>query len=559
MKTTTTTTTYADIAEAFAIYERDVSAVLANLDRTSPAPLIRQLQNARRADEVARSNPATAETIAEAEARHAEAREAIAEADRIAHRITAAEADRIAAIQEGATERAEADEARATAADLAKVIARTLSDRADLVQVSAAADLEEPTETEIAAAERTAEEAGGDWDEETIAALAKLRHRRNAVARYIRSQRSGNALNGMHTDTIAATADQVAAWKAAGKPTTEDYKEPTKGGTISLVWRESTKSRPAGWYYIKRRYTVNQWQSIEALTEDGTPAGIIRTQNTYAADLDAVERLEALATAAELTPREREFLAVFCGRAARQAGAEGRAAYHTENGTKATEAGASAAEYAARKAYCFNRIGLTTEAARRQFFSRLTRRLYAAAPTECTVQTPAEYAEKDRRYWERLQTDSRRGTPTTNHRRPDLIAAAMEAAAEITADPIIAWTTYRPILEAAAPCVTGWTERAAKSAAQSAAVFMSRIDNTTAEAEAKAAAAAKAYADKARAEAEERTAKTAAVAKADRLTKATAAAIRAGVYTNATSWEVWQTWTDEQRTIYTEYLNARTA
>ena len=436
----TTTTTYNHITEFYDQYEKDVSAVLANLDRTTPTPLIRQLQNAKAADILARANPATAETIAEAEERHAAAREAIAEVDCIAHRITAAEAERIAAAQEGETLRTEADEARHTAADLAKVISRTLSDRADLVQVAALADLEEPTTAEITAAERTAEERGEELTAEEIHANAKRRHRRNAVARYIRSQKSGNALNGMHTDTIAATAEQVQAWKAAGKPLDEAYKEPTKGGTISIYYREATAQRPAGYYIIKRRYTVNQWTSIEALTEDGTPSGIIRTQNAYTADLDAVERLEALSAVANLTAREREFLGVFCGRAARQAGAESRKAYHTENGTKATEAGANAAEYSGRKVYCFNRIGITTAAAQRQFFSRLCRRLYAAAPIEHTCQTPQEYAEKDSRYWQRLQTDSRRGCATVQHRRPDLITVYSRAAAEIPHAAAVKWT-----------------------------------------------------------------------------------------------------------------------
>ena len=441
MKETTTTTTRQAITEVYSTYEKDTAAVLANLHRTTPAPLLEQLQNARRADEIARANPATAESIAEAEAAHEAAREAIAEVDRISHRITAAQAERIAAAQEGESLRAEADEERATAADLQKVISRTLSDRADLVQVAAAADLEEPTPQELETAARRAEERGEDLTAEEIHARAKQRHRRNAVARYIRGQRSGNALNGTHTDTTPATAEQVAQWKAAGKPTTEDYKEPTKGGTISLVWREQTKSRPAGFYFIRRRYTVNQWQSIEALTEDGQTAGIIRTQNEFAADLAAVERLEALATAADLTAREREFLAIFCGRAARQAGAESRRAYHTEKGAKATEAGANEAEYTARKAYAFSRIGLTTDTARRQFFSRLCRRLYAAAQIEQGCQTPAEYAEKDRRYWESLQRDSRRGYTADRTPRPDLIAAQSKAAAEHTRPAaVIKWT-----------------------------------------------------------------------------------------------------------------------
>jgi hypothetical protein len=435
------TDTARTIADTYRQYEQDVSAVLANLDRTSPAPLIRQLQNARRADQTARANPATAESIDEAEAAHAEAREAITEADRISHRITAAEADRIAAAQEAADMRAEADEARTTAADLAKVVSRTLSDRADLVQVAAAADLEEPTAAELEAAERTAEERGEELTAEEIHANAKRRHRRNAVSRYVRAQRGGNALNGMHTDTRPATPEEVAAWMASGKATGADNKQPTKSGYITLEHREQTKSRPAGWYFISRRYTVNQWTSIEALTEDGATAGYIRTQSQYAADLDALERIEALAAAAELTARERDFLAVFSGRAARQAGAESRRAYHTEAGKKATEAGANAAEYAARKAYTFDRIGINTDTNRRQFFSRLTRRLAAAAKVEHTCTTPAEFAEHDRRFWEVMQRDSRRGTARETARRLDLVASMSRAAAEIlTPAAVIRWT-----------------------------------------------------------------------------------------------------------------------
>lgn len=546
MKTTTTLET---ITAAFATYEKDVAAVLANLDRTSPAPLIRELQNSRRRDEIARANPATAESIAEAEERHAAAVEALAEVDRIAHRITAAEADRIAAAQEGQALRAERDEERTTAADLAKVVSRTLSDRADLVQVAAAADLEEPTETEITAAERRAEERGEELTAEEIHANAKRRHRRNAVARYVRAQRSGNALNGMHTDTTPATAEQVTAWRAAGKPTGADHKQPTKGGYITLEYREQTKSRPAGWYFVSRRYTVNQWQSIEALDESGNPCGYIRTQNTYAADLDAVERLESLAAAADLTAREREYLAAFCGRAAQAAGAESRRAYHAEHGTKATTAGANAAEFAGRKAYAFERIGIATDTNRRQFFSRLCRRLYAAAPMEHTCTTPADYAEKDRLYWERLQSDSRRGTPTTSTSRPDLIAATMRAAAEIVAAPAVAWIDHSTAEQKAA-------QRAAQAAEQA---NESRIDNSTAKAKRAAKKAAKAYAEKAAAEQRAKEERASQAAKADRLNKAHAAAVRAGVCVTATSWQIWQAWTDEQRAAYIEYLNARTA
>lgn len=491
----TTTTTFDRITALYETYERDVSAVLANLDRTSPAPLIRQLQNAKRADIVARANPATAEDITEAEAAHDTAREAVEECDRISRRITAAQADRIAAAQEADTLRAERDNARHTAADLAKVVARTLSDRADLVQVAAAADLEEPTAAELEAAERRAEERGEELTAEEIHERAKTKHRRNAVARYVRAQRSGNALNGMHTDTRPATAEEVAAWMASGKATGADHKQPTKGGYITLEHREQTKSRPAGWYFINRRYTVNQWTSIEALTEDGTSAGYIRTQNQFAADLEAVEALEELTARADLTAREREYLAAFCGRAAREAGADARRIYHAEAGAKATEAGASAAEYTARRVYAFNRIGITTDANRRQFFSRMTRKLSAAAQVEHTCTTPQEFAEHDRRYWEALQRDSRRGVAKEQTRRPDLVAAMSEAAAKIIPAAVVNWTESN---EPTAP-TSGIDYRAAEIEARAAedsrraAIAAARAD-TAARLKATARAAAEAHA-----------------------------------------------------------------
>lgn len=517
MKTNTTTTTAAhwatikaaeyeamtDTAKAiidiYRTYEADVSAVLANLDRTSPAPLIRQLQNARRADETARANPATAEAITEAEETHADHRESIETLDRITHRITADEAERLAAYQEAENLRTEADNARAEAAELAKVVSRTLSDRADLVQVAAAADLEEPTPAELEAAERTAEERGEELTAEEIHANAKRRHRRNAVARYIRSQRSGNALNGMHTDTTPATPEEVAAWRAAGKPVGDEYKEPTKGGTISLVWKDQSKSRAAGWYFIRRRYTVNQWTSIEALNESGDITGYIRTQSQYAADLDALERIEALAAAANLTPNERQFLTIFSGKAARAAGAESRRAYHTEAGKKATEAGASAAEWAGRRAYTFDRMSITKDENRRQFYSRMVKRLAAAVAIEYTVETPEEYAARDFRYWETMQRESRRGVGRYESRRLDLIKAMSKEAATIqNAAPVIKWTESQRAAESmtpgkdyrAAEVEARTAETAARAAERAAHAAELAAVTMTARAEAEAHAAA---------------------------------------------------------------------
>lgn len=466
------------IADTYAIYEKDVSAVLANLDRTTPTPIIRQLQNARRADQVARANPATAEDIADAEERHAAAVDAVAEVDRISRRITAAQAERIAAAQEGESLRAERDEARATAADLAKVVSRTLSDCADLVQVAAAADLEEPTAAELETAARRAEESGEELTAEEIHARAKRRHRRNAVARYVRAQRGANALNGMHTDTRAATADEVAAWKASGKPLGAEHKQPTKGGYITLEYREQTKSRPSGYYFISRRFTVNQWHSIEQLNESGDISGYIRTQNPYAADLAAVERLESIATAANLTDRERQWLAAFCSPTARKTAAESRRAYHAEQGAKATTKGANAAEYDSRKAYAFERIGISTDTNRRKFFSRMSRRLAAAVQVEHTCTTPQEYAEQDRRYWEHLLTDSRRGTAKEPSRRVDLIGNMHKAAELIHAEQVVKFvqTEYTPQPTSGKDYRAAEVERRAAEDSRNAAITAAKAD-----------------------------------------------------------------------------------
>jgi hypothetical protein len=250
----------------------------------------------------------------------------------------------------------------------------------------------------------------------------------------------------MHTDTRAATAAEVKAWTASGKGIGADHKQPTKGAYITLEWREQTKSRPSGYYFINRRYTVNQWNSIEQLNENGDITGYMRTQNPYAADLAAIERLESLTAAANLTDRERQWLNAFCSPTARRAAAESRRTYHTEQGARATTKGANAAEYDSRKAYAFERIGIHTDTNRRQFFSRMSRRLAAAAQIEQTCQTPQEYAEKDFLYWKALQEDSRRGTAKEQSRRIDLIDNMHKAAEQIHTPQIVHFvqTEYTP-------------------------------------------------------------------------------------------------------------------
>lgn len=552
MKTKTNTT--ADIITAtYADYDKDVSAVLANLDRTTPTPIIRQLQNMKKPDQVARANPATAEAISEAEEAHADYTESIEALDRITHRITADEAERVSAWQEAESMRAEAEEARNTAHDLHKTIERTLSDRADLLQVCAEADrlwrtngmsaqtalvfhdgawkrrhtksaresaqtiqaifnaletLKRMRDTKPEPTNRTAWkalDAGRSasafyemgykpiftWAD--VDNIARKRYRRNAVSRYIRAQKSGTALDGTHTDKKSASHEEVTAWTMAGKLTGQENRYQTKAGTISLEYREATKSNPSGWYFINRRYTVNRWHSIEALTETGEITGIIRTTNTYAENLEAVERIEHLITAGNPQPRERAFLEAFCSQSAVEASEEARRAYteahttRTDTGHKynGTAQGRSTAGYEARRAYAYNRIGLFNPNTASQFFRRMCARLEVYKQTSNSngqTRTPAELAERDRRYWEHMQRSNQgNSAPSTAH-RPDLIAWTEQA-------------TYPVKVQAVTWQGEGWKQAEPERTAEAyrKAWSNSQIDNSTPEARAEADTNGKRY------------------------------------------------------------------
>ena len=630
MKTNTTT---ADIITAiYADFDKDVSAVLANLDRTTPTPLIRQLQNMRKQDQVARANPATAERITEAEEAHADYRDSIETLDRITHRITADEAERISAYQEAESIRTEADNAREEARELAKVVARTLSERADLLQVCAEA--ERLWHTNGMSADTIPTFHGGKWKRrhiksaresaQTITALynamdtlkrmrdtkpeptnrtpwealdagrsamafydagykpifttadrdriARQRYRRNAISRYIRSQKSGNALDGSHTDKTPASPEEVTAWTNSGKLTGTENRYQTKSGTIALEYREASKTAPAGWYFINRRYTVNRWHSIEQLNESGDISGYIRTPNTYAENLEAVERIEHLATAGNPQPRERAFLEAFCSVSAIEASEEARRAYteahttRTDTGHKynGTPEGRSSAGYEARRAYAYNRIGLTNPNTASQFFRRMCARLEAVTTKPDSTRTPAELAEHDRRYWEHMQRSNQGNARPSTAKRPDLIAWT-EATNPATVAPVVVWMGE------------GWTaqEQARRAEQAEAQANSSRIDNSTVKATIQARRNAERYALKCiavnpeavTAMTDEETADTwrryakhqaRSRAKANARARARRTAEAVNVATLSTTFEQWKAWTPEQRKAHAEYLNALT-
>lgn len=627
MKTKNTADT---ITAIYADYEKDVSAVLANLDRTTPTPIIRQLQNMKKADQTARNNPATAEAITEATEAHADHRESIENLDRITARITATEAERLSAYYEAGEHRTEAEEARHTAQDLEKVIARTLSDRADLVQVCAEADRlwrtngmsaqtalifhdgawkrrhiksakesgqtmqalfnafetlksiskEKPQPTnrtpwahlDAGASARVFVEAGYTpiFTTKDLDRIARQRYRRNAVSRYIRSQKSGTALDGCHTDKTPATPADVTAWTKAGKLTGSDNRYPTKAGNISLEYREATKTAPAGWYFVNRRYTINQWHSIEALTEAGDISGIIRTQNIYAENLEAVERIEAIMEHG--TQREREWLKAFCSPSAVEAGEEARRAYteahtkQTANGYKynGTPAGRSEAGWEARRAYAYKQIGMSNPNTASQFFRRMCQRLEVYKQTSTDPgqgRTPAELAEKTRLYWEHMQRSNNGNTTPNSNRRADLIAWTEATEAKKTPDTI----EWKP---------SGWTatERARRA---EEARKQSRIDNSTPEAIAEAVTNSHRYhlahiatdPGKVRTMTAEAVADTwsrytkyqarrtaTANARAKARAKAKQTAKTANVDTLSTTYEQWKAWTPEQQKAHLCYL-----
>ena len=624
MTKTNTITTAAAIAAAYTEPERRAGRAITNNANKTYSPMLEQLRQAYSQDHIARHAPHYHEQATEERRAAAALQDQADKLTAYAERLTISRQEAATAAKQAKTLRAAAAAHTKAAEDLDKLCGMTFSDRADLTQAAALALLEEPTDTEKAAAERTAaevlEESGIEWTAEEIAANALKRHATNAAQHAIRAAAHPDANNSHTTKKVCVgideetnekryklTAAEVEQWERKHGGTGSKYKEPQQLKRMresdcfdTVEWRQY-KSRPAdsGYYRIRHYVTIAPYTSIDQLTDDGTLDHYTKSRTQYAQSQGALERLEELTTAANLTERERVFIAAFISTTAATHGAAARREYYTaaaKNGTQPSSKAADNAEYTARLAWAFSAkgVGIANEDSRRQFIKRLKDRLKAARPAT-EPQTAAERREHDRKTWTAMQRNSRRG-----HADRPTAAADLLAWCNPTIDSL---TTYRP----AAIAAIAWTDRAAhlaamrrhsRQAAERAA--QSRIAAPTAEQAATAAdlykaAAWQAEVNTARANHKTRTAyphmNAAAAAAAfmtttrrslaedmqllteyraaaadiaaeharraaerERAERVRKAAKESGVYGLSTTFEMWQSWTDEQRAEHMAFL-----
>lgn len=536
---TTTTNTREDITAIYAPHEHNVSNVLLNLEATQPAPLIYQLKGEYYRDIIARANPATFEDYTDRAREHRDTLSDKAEQTKRSKRLTLSDADRADAYALALEYEAQADNERGELADLDKLTARTLSQRADLVQVSAEAECLyhtngiglEPNKRKLVlrggkwvwtytksardsaqkfrayynaldtvrriAEQERAEGIEAHHTKTEVYAIACKRYCRNAVKAYIRAQKGICALDTIRTALTPATADDVKAWTRAGKLVGSEYRYPTKDGTNALEWRDQTTERKAGFYFVHRRPTYKTAQSFEALTAEGIPAGIEQTRLVLVDSFEAKNRVNELIESGAGTKRDGEFLRAFCTAEAIQAENTARNEYIKQNTTatangytyKGTEEGISAAGYNARRKYAYKRVGLDplNASACSKFFGRLCERFGIDENNKPTPKAKTERDPYTLNDWRYMAESNRGNAQNAPAEVLDLIAWTKTTAPDFA--PAIKWQTHTKATKRRE------AEERARARVWELPLFdgHSRIDNATAEAEQTAEANATRY------------------------------------------------------------------
>ena len=539
-------------------------------DKTARAAA--QLEDECRAAEIAenirlRSEAAamTAATGATAEVRTAReyAREQARTAAQIAARLTISEEDRAAAEEESAAWTAIANgytEDTAEADQTNK--GRTFSDRADMTQAAALAIVQtwtEPAEVTESRRQNYAAAIGKNPDELTeeeaadLQTAANFRAAINAARMESTRLAHPDAMNSTTTKLTKVTEEDAQAWADTFGGTGADIRRPasrknTKATDCWDTMEHRTGKRVNGWYLVRHYKTIRPYDSYELATEE---SGNEPTAATLADNEAAAELARSIVSRANLTPTERTALAYYCITLA-----EAPTEDQKQTAAKVTEAAEAARiDYLTERAAAIAKLDQSRQGEAKKR-ARATAETKAENARWKAALTLAEYPNERARQRakaaiiaallgaaERPENIYYAGTEPQS--RPDMIAAATEAAADITAAPVIAWRDSR-ILYAAAPCVTGWAERYAKSARASAeaitAAKCTRIDNSTPEARARAEAAAEAYAQK-----------HAQTARAEARAKATTRAAALKVDTLNSTYAIWCSWTDEQRAAHAEY------
>lgn len=535
---------------------------------TMYADLIRAYHN----DHIARAAEDIQNDIHTAEAMRDDARKMARLAAQIADRLTITEEEREAAEEECEAWTTAANGYADEATDTEKAMQGVaFSDRADMTQAAALAIVQtwtQPAEVTdsrranyAAAIGKTAEELTEE-EETDLQTAANFRAAINAARMESTRLAHPDAMNSTTTKATPQNAEQVADWIKTVGGTGPDFRRAanrknTKATDCWDTMEYKDNKRVKGWFLIRHYKTVRQYDSYEAAQEQ---SGNEPSADTLSDNAAAVEMLTAIVGRANLTATERAALAFYCIETA-----EAPTADQKQTAAEVTKAAEAARiDYLTNRAVAIAKLDQSrrTEAVKRAraaaenkaTAARWKAALIAAGYTNDRARQRAQAAIITALQGAAEKPSNIYFTDTAEQSRPDLIFAMSRAAEDIRAAAVIRWHEFR-ILEAAAPCVTGWRERAAKSARASAeaitAAKCTHIDNSTEEAKARAAEAAKIYADRQKAAQEAKEAKAREEAAAE--VKATAHTLK--VDTLNTTFTMWENWSEAQREAHNAWLN----
>ena len=312
----------------------------------------------------------------------------VAESYKVERKVKSTQEQRDIARDKRERDQYERTDRRGHVNDLEKISINTLSDRQDCVQVWLSAYLYEiPTAREI---DNVVSKMSKDYNGallllanktiNEIYEVARIRHAKNVVYKYVRSQSGLNALDTMKTITHTPTAKEVAQWLTS-RAMWERY---TIKGTTTRALELDSKNKPI---FIDRYYTYKKATTIETEDEDGNVI-YKHTNNSAIHNRADLETMQALSQCEKLTHRERRFIRLFGTLKAIKSGEQARKVYYKEyresmkDKPSAFQKGLDNAHYNGRISYCLQALGIETRSQRDNFMSRLKARLVNWEPLD---------------------------------------------------------------------------------------------------------------------------------------------------------------------------------
>ena len=595
--TTTTETTTAEVRRMYSDAFKITVKQLKTMNATEPTPMIQRLLNEYNQNFIAYNYADRITELTELTNKHADTTELLNTIRQQLKRVTLSTDDRKTLDTAKRDTKRTADAETDAKQDIIKQYSNVnFTDFFDLVQIAIISLwANNPTESELTASRRTVEKLNeqttadaeqhrtpsafphmdasksalffmNERTADDIQYFATRRNARNNIASFIRSSASPCLMDGTHTDRRDATADDVKQWIDNGHLLGDDYRLKLNNNTVrSLVFNRKKNK----YQFVDRRKTYKQGETLEQYKNENGEYfidGYFRTYNIYADTVGALERIEQLCNRAKITERERGFINAFCSAPARVIDLKSHIAYYNqyENtmNRNRLEKYASAFAYRQRIAYAIDRAtGLKLQDSRQKFLRRLFEKLRHAEKTTEREKNAVHIVNHDFNYYDMMMTRNRGNAVIIADNHADILQWINTTATKRERDIIISWINR----DTAERMHTEHAERTAE-------IFKnSKIDNCTADAVNRSHIAETRYKLQ---QIATPTGKNIIVdlsadeiikiynryrkhtQKREKYKKIIETAKRSNICSLNTTFEQWKNWTDAERKLHDDYLNA---